>query len=60
MSMPGQARLKSTDELLIILAERTFAGQSYFLCKLPPQAPGHQERLQWVRASRLKLEAGGR
>jgi hypothetical protein len=53
--MPRQttARLKSTGESVRILNNRQATDVHYAQCRLPPQAPGHQPRFQWVRLEQL-------
>ena len=53
------AVLKSTGERVLILGKGRPEGASgddqWFLCKLPPQAPGHKPRREWIRSSQLEF-----
>lgn len=59
MSEQSNARLKSTGEPVMILASDGAnprvgsATSGYSLCLMPPQAPGHKRRFQWIRSERL-------
>lgn len=59
MKTKSNGRLKSTGEPVVILVEdgadphQGSARSGYSLCLLPPQAPGHKPRVQWIRGQRL-------
>jgi len=51
MSEHGNARLKSTGEPVVIL--NPGSGDRYRHCLLPPQAPWHRSRVQWIGKEKL-------
>lgn len=57
MNDSNHATLKSTGERVLILSQGRPGGASgteqWFLCKLPPQAPSHEPRREWIKSSRL-------
>ena len=45
--------LASTGEPVLQGDTKIYNGLQYIECILPPQAPGHRRRYQWIQKSRL-------
>lgn len=60
MAHTSHARLKSTGEPVIILPSggadqrAGTATSGYRLCLLPPQAPRHRKRFEWIRRQKVR------